>query len=149
MEQDHGRIETRRYWTVADPAVIAGLDPTGAWAGLRCVGMVEATRCIGDTRSTETRYFISSLPGAAAPFGQAVRRHWGIENRLHWVLDVAFREDECRVRTGHAAHNFALLRHVALNLLRQDTTAKCGVKAKRLKAGWSEDYLRHILAPSN
>lgn len=146
LEKNHGRIETRRYWTVADPAVIAGLDPTGAWDGLCCVGMVEATRCIGDTSTTEMRYFISSLPGKAAPFGQAVRLHWGIENRLHWVLDVAFREDECRVRIDHAAHHFAILRHVALNLLRQDTTAKCGIKAKRLKAGWSEPYLRHILA---
>lgn len=146
LEKNHGRIETRRYRTVADPVIIAGLDPAGAWEGLRCVGMVEATRCIGDTSTTETRFFISSLPGDAAPFGQAVRLHWGIENSVHWVLDLAFREDECRVRTDHAAHNFAILRHVALNLLRQDTAAKCGIKARRLKAGWSEPYLRHILA---
>jgi predicted transposase YbfD/YdcC len=146
LEKDHGRIETRRYWTIADPAVIAGLDPAGAWDGLRSVGKVEATRAIGDTCSTETRYFISSVCGDAAAFGHAVRLHWGIENSVHWVLDVAFREDECRVRTDHAAHNFAILRHVALNLLRQDTTAKCGIKARRLKAGWSTDYLRHVLS---
>jgi len=146
LEKNHGRIETRRYWTVADPAVITALDPAGAWDGLRSVGMVEATRSIGDTRTTETRYFLCSLSGEAVAFGHAVRWHWGIENSVHWVLDVAFHEDECRVRTDHAAHNFAILRHVALNLLRQDTTAQCGIKARRLKAGWSTDYLRHVLA---
>ena len=107
--------------------------------------MVEGERTIGGATSRETRYFISSLAGEARPFGRAVRAHWGIENSLHWVLDIAFREDDCRVRQGEAAQNFAMLRQVALNLLRQETTAKVGVKAKRLKAGWDEQYLLKVL----
>jgi predicted transposase YbfD/YdcC len=107
--------------------------------------MVEAERRIGDRTSSETRYYISTLVGDAAEFGQAVRGHWGIENCVHWVLDIAFREDDARTRKGNSAENLAILRRIALNLLKRETTAKCGVKAKRLKAGWSEDYLLKVL----
>jgi predicted transposase YbfD/YdcC len=145
-DTNHGRREIRRYWTISEPEFITYLDPEHKWTGLRSIGMVEAQRYVGEQSSIETRYYISSLAGQAQPFGHAVRCHWEIENKVHWVLDIAFREDECRIRTGHAAENFAVLRHVALNLLRQDNMAKCGIKAKRLKAAWNENYLLKILS---
>ncbi len=107
--------------------------------------MVERTRILDGKTTRETSYYLASLDGDVEAFARAVRGHWGIENRQHWVLDVAFREDDSRVRVGHAAENFAVLRRVALNLLRQDTTIKAGVKARRLKAGWDETYLLRLL----
>ena len=94
---------------------------------------------------TEDRFYISSLPGQAEKILQAVRTHWSIENSLHWVLDIAFAEDQCRIRKGHGAQNFAVLRHLALNLLKQETTVKSGIKAKRKKANRSVDYLLKVL----
>jgi predicted transposase YbfD/YdcC len=146
IEKNHGRIEVRQVWTVDDPVIIAYLDPQGAWPKLRSVAMVVAERRIGEERSRERRYYLTSLPGDAATVGAAVRGHWGIENRLHWVLDIAFREDESRVRQGFADQNLAVLRRLALTLLRQEPTATMGTKAKRLKAGWDHAYLLKILA---
>jgi predicted transposase YbfD/YdcC len=146
VEKGHGRIEVRQVWTVDDPEVIAYLNPDGAWPNLRSVAMVVAERRSGAESSRETRYYLSSLPGDATRVGAAIRGHWGIENRLHWVLDIAFREDESRVRQGHADQNLAVLRRLALNLLRQETTARMGTKAKRLKAGWDHAYLLKLLA---
>lgn len=142
-EQGHGRTETRWYWmTETLPWPLRRIH----WKGLRSMGVVETSRTVGEKYSVERRYYISSLPADAERLAEAVRGHWHIENRLHWVLDVAFREDESRIRTGHAAENMAVVRRIALNLLRQDTSVKLGVANKRLKAGWDEQYLLKILS---
>jgi predicted transposase YbfD/YdcC len=145
VDKDHGRLEIRRYWTIFEPEFIAYLNPTGKWAKLQSIGMAQTQCQVGETVSTETRYYISTLAGEAVEFARAVRTHWSIENQVHWRLDVAFREDDCRVRKGHADQNLAVVRHIALNLLQQEQTAKCGTKNKRLKAAWNEDYLFDIL----
>ena len=147
VEKSRGRLEARRCWASDDPEVLAWLDPTRAWPGLRSVACVEGARRIGDAVTRERRYYLTSLPADPGRIAAAVRGHRGIANRLHWVLDLAFREDECRVRTGHAAENFAVLRHIALNLLRRDTSVKAGIRAKRLTCGWDDSSLLQVLAP--
>lgn len=149
VNKGHGRIEIRECWTLTDPEFLVYVRNRSAWAGLHTLAMVKAERRVGDKTSCEVRYYISSLPGQAEPVLEAVRSHWGIENQVHWILDVAFREDESRIRKGKAAQNFAIIRHIALNLLKHENTAKCGIKAKRLKAGWDENYLLNVLADPN
>ena len=140
----HGRIEIRRHWLLDG---VEHLEDSQLWVGLKRVGLVEAERRLpGKEPTIERRYYLLSLDGGVERFAQGVRSHWGIENQLHWVLDVAFNEDASRVRKDHAPENLAVIRHVALNLLRQDSSAKGGIKAKRLKAGWDNDYLLRILA---
>jgi predicted transposase YbfD/YdcC len=142
-ERGHGRKETRRAWCTSD---LSAMSDTARWPGLRTIAMLESERTINGTTSAERRYVISSLDDAsAATIARAVRRHWGIENNLHWVLDIAFREDESRVRAHHAAENLAVLRHIALNMLKAENSKKLGIKTKRLKAGWSGDYLLKVL----
>lgn len=145
VDKDHGRLEIRECWVMPVTEWHEHIRNVTAWAKLQSVIMVKSQRIIGDKRSEETRYFISSLSSSAAHLLEAVRTHWHIENKLHWVLDIAFREDECRVRKGDGAQNLAILRHIALNLLRQDTRTKAGIAAKRLKAGWDEPYLERLL----
>ncbi|HSJ53846.1 MAG TPA: ISAs1 family transposase [Anaerolineae bacterium] len=146
VDKDHGRLETRWCWTISDPAVLRGLRGSQEWDNLGCVAKVRARRTVDDKVTVEDRYFLSSLDGRAEQMLMATRSHWQVENSLHWVLDIAFREDESRVRKNNGAQNLATLRHIALNLLKQETTAKIGIKNKRLKAGWSEQYLLRVLA---
>lgn len=145
FSKDHGRLEIRTCQATANPAVLAWLDPAARWPGLRSIAAVTGERRIGDQTTSETRSSLTSLPPDPRRIGAAVRAHWGIENGLHWVLDMAFREDESRVRRGHAAQNLAVLRHLALTLLRRETTATVGIKAKRLMCGWDETYLATVL----
>lgn len=141
-ESGHGRKEIRSHFITEKIGFIPGI---GAWSGLKSIGIVISQRSEKGKTTTDWRYYITSLPKDAKQFAHAIRSHWGIENSLHWVLDVAFREDECRVRKDNAPENLAVLRHIALNLIRQEKTAKVGVKNKRLKAGWDNDYLAKVL----
>jgi len=146
LEKGHGRIEQRRAWLIHDPDYLTWLDEDDRWSGLTSVALVERECRIGDQVTVEPRYFLSSLTDARE-LAEAVRLHWGIENSFHWILDVVFREDDSRVRVGHAIENLALVRRLALHLLKQETTAKVGIKVKRNMAGWDNDYLRKVLQP--
>jgi len=149
----HGRIETRTCTTISDPECLAMLAKREAWANLCAVVHVHAKRQIGSQTSEEDRYFLSSLsgdtPDLAAKALAATRSHWGIENQLHWVLDVTFREDHIRARFANSAQNLATLRHIALNLIRQDKSSKLSIRARRHKAAWDDRYLLHLLRPKH
>lgn len=147
-DKSHGRLETRRCVATNDVAWLH--DIKQEWHGLQSLVMVESTREMVNGKnqgqcSTERRYYISSLPAKPALLNQRVRAHWGIENSLHWVLDVAFDEDDCRIRVGEGTQNFAILRRIALNLLKQDKSTKVGVATRRLKAAWDTAYLEKLL----
>lgn len=143
VEKGHGRIETRRCFVTEDVDWLAG---GAAWAGLKSIVMVESIReVIGKSATCERRYFISSLGANAKENLRCVRGHWRIENSLHWVLDVAFREDSCQIKVENGAANMAILRHIALNLLNKERSCKRSVKGKMLKAGRNQDYLLKVL----
>jgi predicted transposase YbfD/YdcC len=146
LDGGHGRVERRRYTALSDPDLLACLDPTGAWPGLRAVIEVQTARRPATAPTSEQRYYLASLPPDAARLGQAIRAHWGIENRLHWVLDVQFREDASAVRVGEGAHTFTVLRQLALNLIRQDHTARGSIASKRFRAALDDTYLARLLA---
>ena len=143
---DHGRQEIRRCWTTGALSWLDETDEPGEWAGLSGVALVECERTAAGKTSREWRCFLSSLSSDARKTLGAVRRPWGIENKVHWILDVALGEDDCRIRCDNAPQNMATLRHLVLNLLRQETTAKTGIKNRRLRAGWDHDYLLKVLA---
>jgi predicted transposase YbfD/YdcC len=143
VEKDHGRLEVRRYWLSSD---IAWFEDQAAWPGLTSFGMVDAQRTINGHAQTQRRYYFSSLPSAELPrFAEAVRAHWSIENSVHWTLDVCFDEDRSRVRKQHAPENLALLRRMALNLLKRETSRQGGIKVRRLRAACDTDYLAQLL----
>jgi predicted transposase YbfD/YdcC len=142
VEKAHGRIETRRYYQSTE---LDWFADRAQWEGLRSVGMVEAIREVGGHRTVERRYYLSSLPVGVETFARAVRGHWGVENKLHWVLDVQMREDQSRARAGYAAENLATLRRLALNLLKREKTKKRGVRGKQLNASWDHAYLLALL----
>jgi predicted transposase YbfD/YdcC len=144
-DRGHGRMEIRECWSTSDPEYLNYIGTLAEWQGLQSIAMIQAERQLGDQTTVSRRYFISSLNGDAERLLKAVREHWGIENKVHWVLDIAFREDDCRIRKGHGAENFAVLRHIALNLLRRETSAKRSIKGKRMKAALDEKYLLKVL----
>jgi predicted transposase YbfD/YdcC len=150
LDKGHGRIEQRRYWLVDDEQYLDYLNSKGKWTNLKGIGIVQSERknLLSGVVQTEIRYYLCSL-GSITEFREAARGHWSIENNLHWVLDVAFREDHNRTRIDHSAHNFAILRHIALNLLKGEKSAKVGIKTKRLKCGWNEGYLLTVLLGSH
>jgi predicted transposase YbfD/YdcC len=141
-EKSHGREEVREYRIVTD---VDFLSSKNQWVGLNSIGMVTSKRTINEIVTTEVRYYISSLDSDIEKFANGVRSHWGIENKLHWVLDVQMREDDSRIRKENAPENFSMLRHVALNLLKQETSVKRGTKTKQLKAALSHNYRENVL----
>src|SRR5512143_2071314 len=142
VEKDHGRIEIRRY---ALSSQIDWLEAKPEWVGLQAVGRVESTRLIGEKTSTECRYFLCSFP-ARDRFAATVRQHWDIENQQHWVLDVQFGEDACRTRNDHSAENLAMIRRMALNVLRHNGPARDSIRRRKLRAALNDDYrLRRLL----
>ena len=144
IENNHGRTETRRCWSIEAPDWITGFDE---WRDLKSLILVEATREIKERQTTELRYYLSSLAPNAERASRVIREHWGVENSLHWVLDVAFNEDNSRVRIGHAPENLALVRKITHNLLQQEKTLKRGVKTKRFAAALDDAYLLKVLNP--
>ena len=142
-EMNRGREEIRNYLMITD--VMEQIDPLQKWKKLASIGMVESVRVVDGKTSVETRYFISSLENDAEKLAAAIRGHWSIENSLHWVLDVAFQEDNSRIRKDNAPANFAVLRHIAVNIISQNKSRKLSVRSKRFLATLDEEYSTELL----
>jgi predicted transposase YbfD/YdcC len=142
-DKGHGRIETRHCKTITN---LQWLIEPQSWDNLKSIAQIKATVIKNGIETQETRYYISSLSGNAKQMNRAIRKHWAIENSLHWVLDVTFNEDQCRVRTGNGAENLSIMRRVALNAIKNDKTAKASLKIRRKQAGWDDNYALIILA---
>jgi predicted transposase YbfD/YdcC len=139
----HGRIEKREIYTTED---IDWLPQKDEWKNLRSLIMVKSERIVlGQPSTIERRYYLSSLSADALRLANTIRGHWGIENKVHWVLDVAFREDEQNANAGNIAENMSMIRRISLNLLKEEKTAKCGIEIKRQMAGWDEEYLLKVI----
>jgi len=145
VDKGHGRLEIRRRWVITDPDHLAWLQAAHRWPGLEAIGMVQTERRLAATTTMGTRYYLLSRPLTARELGEAVRSHWGIENQVHWVLDVAFGEDQSRIRRGAAAENTALLRRIALNVIRQHPRKRHSIRTRRLIASWDDAYLLQLL----
>ena len=146
VDKGHGRIEIREYYHTDE---IAWSKRIKDFPGARSLGMVKSTRIIGEKRTSETRYYISSLSMNAKQFGHAVRTHWSVENNLHWTLDMTFREDDSRMRSGYSAENFAMMRRIALTLVKRDTQSKRSLKRRRKICGYDNTYLERLLFNSD
>lgn len=141
LDKGHGRIEKREYFLTTDVEWIENRDE---WAGLNAIGMVRSTRIVDETESVEDRYFITSLTDVQL-FSEAARKHWGIENNLHWCLDVNFDEDNCRMRKDNSGENLAVIRHIALNLYKSFTKVKLSMKAKRFRCSFDDQFLCNVI----
>ena len=144
VEKDHGRIETRSIFPIGQLDEIDGLG-LEKWPCLKSVTLVESIREINGKSTIEHRYYLSSLTADAERIGKAVRGHWGIENSLHWVLDVVFNEDKARNRKDHSAANMTMIRHMAVNIVKNDKSSKTSIRGRRLKAGWDDNYLLKLI----
>lgn len=142
---EHGREEKRECWILDDEKALSFLRTKDKWKDLQTIVLIRSHRVYKDKYEIKDRYYISNSIGTAATFLQTKRMHWGIENSLHWCLDIGFREDAHQLQKGNGPANFAILRHISMNLLKQEKTVKCGIANKRLRCGWDEKYFIKVL----